>query len=68
VKHWHRLPSEVVDASSLETLKVSVDGALSNLIELKDVPVHCRGGLDWMTFKGAFQPKLSYDSIVTNSP
>ncbi|KAK4824777.1 hypothetical protein QYF61_019203 [Mycteria americana] len=32
VKHWHRLPREVVDAPSLETLKVRLDGALSNLI------------------------------------
>jgi len=32
VKHWHRSPREVVDASSLETFKVRLDGALSNLI------------------------------------
>ncbi|KFW11917.1 hypothetical protein N327_03393, partial [Fulmarus glacialis] len=32
VKHWHRLPGEVVDAPSLETFKVRMDGALSNLI------------------------------------
>ena len=32
VKHWNGLPSEVVDAPSLETLKVRLDGALSNLI------------------------------------
>ncbi|KFQ68778.1 hypothetical protein N335_05807, partial [Phaethon lepturus] len=32
VKDWHRFPREVVDASSLETLKVRLDGALSNLI------------------------------------
>ncbi|KFW65505.1 hypothetical protein AS28_00873, partial [Pygoscelis adeliae] len=32
VKHWNRLPREVVDAPSLETLKVRLDGALSNLI------------------------------------
>jgi len=35
VKHWHRLPREMVDAPSLETFKVRLDGALSNLIELK---------------------------------
>jgi len=35
VRHWTRLPREVVDAPSLETLKVRLDGALSNLIELK---------------------------------
>ncbi|KFQ05813.1 hypothetical protein N329_12471, partial [Haliaeetus albicilla] len=32
VKHWHRLTREVVDAPSLETFKVRLDGALSNLI------------------------------------
>ncbi|KFW62123.1 hypothetical protein AS28_12811, partial [Pygoscelis adeliae] len=32
VKHWHRLPREVVDAPSRETFKVRLDGALSNLI------------------------------------
>ncbi|KFW70923.1 hypothetical protein AS28_11279, partial [Pygoscelis adeliae] len=32
VKHWHRLPREVVDAPSLETFKVRLDGALSNLM------------------------------------
>ncbi|KFW09654.1 hypothetical protein N327_11196, partial [Fulmarus glacialis] len=32
VKPWHRLPREVVDAPSLETFKVRLDGALSNLI------------------------------------
>ena len=35
VKHCHRLPREVVDAPSLETFKVRLDGALSTLIELK---------------------------------
>ncbi|KFQ95957.1 hypothetical protein Y956_06996, partial [Nipponia nippon] len=32
VKHWNRLPREVVDAPSLETFKDRLDGALSNLI------------------------------------
>ncbi|KFM12089.1 hypothetical protein AS27_12080, partial [Aptenodytes forsteri] len=31
VKHWPRLPREVVDAPSLETFQVRLDGALSNL-------------------------------------
>ena len=35
LKHWHRLPQEVVDAPSLETFKARLDGALSSLIELK---------------------------------
>ncbi|KFQ57532.1 hypothetical protein N334_08484, partial [Pelecanus crispus] len=32
VKHWHRLPREVVEAPSLATFKVGLAGALSNLI------------------------------------
>ncbi|GAB0183146.1 hypothetical protein GRJ2_000779900 [Grus japonensis] len=32
VKHWDRLPREVVDTPSLETFTVRLDGALSNLI------------------------------------
>ncbi|KFQ32437.1 hypothetical protein N332_06876, partial [Mesitornis unicolor] len=32
VKHWNKLPSEVVDAPSLETFKARLDGALNNLI------------------------------------
>ncbi|KFP12642.1 hypothetical protein Z169_07586, partial [Egretta garzetta] len=32
VKHWNRFPREVVEASSLETFKARLDGALSNLI------------------------------------
>ena len=31
VRHWNRLPREAVDAPSLETLKVRLDGALSIL-------------------------------------
>jgi len=32
VKHWNRLPREVVEAPSLETLKARLDGALRNLV------------------------------------
>jgi len=32
VKHWHGFPREVVDAQSLETFKVRLDGALTHLI------------------------------------
>ena len=32
VKHWHRLPREVVAAPSLEVFKARLDGALSNLV------------------------------------
>jgi len=45
VKHWPRLPREVVDASSLEAFKVRLGGALSNLIQLK-MSVLIAEGLD----------------------
>jgi len=32
VKHCNRLPREVVEAPSLETFKVRLDGALNNLV------------------------------------
>ena len=34
VRHWNKLPSDMVDALSLETFKVRLDQALGNLIEL----------------------------------
>ena len=32
VRHWNRLPSEVVDAPSLKALKARLDRALCNLV------------------------------------
>jgi len=32
VRHWNRLPREVVDAPSLETFKIRLYGPLSNVI------------------------------------
>ncbi|KFP22493.1 hypothetical protein Z169_00694, partial [Egretta garzetta] len=32
VKHWNRLPGEVVEAPSLEAFKARLDWALSNLM------------------------------------
>ena len=32
VKHWNRLPKEVVDAPSLEAFKARLDVALSSLV------------------------------------
>jgi len=42
---WNRLPREVVDVSSLEVLKVMLDGSLSNLIQWK-VALPITRGLD----------------------
>jgi len=32
VRHWHRLPREVVDAPPLDVFKARLDGALSHLV------------------------------------
>ena len=32
LRHWHRLPSEVVNAPTLKALKVRLDGFLGSLI------------------------------------
>ena len=32
VRHWNRLPSEVVNARSLEAFQARLDGAVSNLV------------------------------------
>jgi len=61
VRHWNRLPREVVDALSLESLKVRLDGALSKLIELW-MSLFTAGELALMAFKGPFQLKWFYDS------
>jgi len=45
VRHWTRLPIEVVNARSLETFKVRLDGALNNTIEWK-MSLPMAGGLD----------------------
>ena len=45
VRHWNRLPREVVDAPSLEVFKARLDGALSNLIWWK-VSLPMAGGLN----------------------
>jgi len=65
VKHWNRLPREVVGVPSLETFNARLDRALSYLIELKLIA----GGLGWMTPIGHFQPKLfSFYNIAVTGP
>jgi len=44
---WHRLPREVVDAASLETFQVRLDGALSNLVWLKMSLLTAGGWTRW---------------------
>jgi len=44
-KHWNEFPREIVEAPSLETFKVRLDRALSNLFELK-MSLLTAGGVD----------------------
>ena len=43
VKHWNRLPREVVDASSLEAFKARLDVALDSLVKWLAM-LHIAGG------------------------
>ncbi|KAK4825070.1 LOW QUALITY PROTEIN: hypothetical protein QYF61_023074, partial [Mycteria americana] len=61
VRHWPRLPREVVDAPSLETFQVGRGSEQPALVE--DVPARGRG-LDWMAFNGPFPPKRFCDSTM----
>ena len=45
VRHWHRLPMEVVETSSLEVLKARLDVAVSNLLWC-EVSLAMAGGLE----------------------
>jgi len=40
MKHWNRLPREVMDVPSLNTFKVRLDLEQPDLAI--DIPVHCR--------------------------
>lgn len=43
VRGWNRLPSEAVDAPSLEALKARLGGAVSNLVQ-REVSLPIAGG------------------------
>jgi len=62
VKHWHRLPREVVDTLSLETFKIRLEGALSNLIELS-VSLFIAGECYHLDFQGPLLLEQFYDSM-----
>ncbi|PKU33223.1 hypothetical protein llap_16473 [Limosa lapponica baueri] len=50
VRHWNRLPREVVDAPSLEVFKARLDGALSDLVWW-EVSLPRAGVWNWMILK-----------------
>ena len=70
VKLLHRLPREVVDASSPERFKARLDGALRNLVWLKMSPAHCRGGRIRWPLKSLSTPAILwfYDQQSCFSP
>ena len=43
VRHWNRLPSEVLNAPSLEAFKARLDGTLSTLVQ-SEVSLPIAGG------------------------
>jgi len=54
--HWNRLPKEVADAPSPETLKARLDVALGSLVQWL-VTLHIAGGLKLDDHCGSFQPR-----------
>ena len=57
VRHWHRLPREVVAAPSLAVFKARLDGALRNLVWWKMSQL----------MAGELEPDDLYDSMITIS-
>ena len=60
VRHWSRLPRDVVDALSLETFKVRLDQSLGNLMELW-CPCSLQGS--WTRWPSEV-PTNSKDSVI----
>jgi len=60
LRHWNRLPSEVVDVPSLEASKAGLDGAVSNLVQW-EVSLPIAGG--WNSVVSKVQPKPFCDSL-----
>jgi len=58
VRHWHRLPSGVMDTPSLEVLKARLDGALGNLVWW-EVSLPMGGGWSEMVFRVPSNPSYS---------
>ena len=58
VRHWNRLPKEVVDAPSLEAFKARLDVVLGSLVWWL-VTLHISGGWNWLIIVVFFNPGCS---------
>ena len=67
VRHWNRLPKEVVDAPSLAAFKARLDVALGSLVCWL-ATLHIVGGLKLDDHCGPFQPRPFYDSMICMGP
>jgi len=65
VRHWYRLPSEVVHAHSLVAFKARLDGTLNNLVQ-REMSQPIAGELELDDLKGPLQYKAFYDSLILN--
>ena len=63
MKHWNRLPREVVNVPSQETFKARLDGALRNQVWwIVSLPI--AEGLELNAPKAPFQPKPFHEKLV----
>lgn len=60
---WNRLPREAADIPSVDKFNVGLGGALRNLIQCKVFLAYSRS-MNYIIFKGCFQPKPSYNSAL----
>jgi len=58
VRHWNRLPSEAVNAQSLEPFKARLDGAVSNLVK-REVSLPIAGSWNYVILRVPSNPNHS---------
>ena len=63
LKHWNRLPKEVVGAPSLDAFEARLDVTLGILV-WRLATLHIAGCLKLDDHYGCFQPRPFYDSMI----
>ena len=63
MRHWNRLPSEVVDAPLPGRVQGQAGWGFEQPSLVGDVPAYSRG-LELDDLKGPFQPKTFHDSMI----